>query len=192
MISASLIPTVTYQSETWNLYETTNLKTQNYRESQRKNFAKHHMVKSKTISTGPRKNQIMRYHGNDKKTEMELGSGHVARRTDKHWTTRITLCMLRGHTRNEGRPRTRWGDNLDSLIKIEWGKFHKTLAPCHAKTWSCGGQWGRLRPKTGIKWKKRVHSLVSWRSHDILNWQRNCFPPKSLSGQHCKIYDVRW
>ena len=107
MISASLIPTVTYRSETWNLYETTNLKTQNYAESQRKNYAKHLMVRSKNSSMGPRKKkkQIMRYHGNDKQTEMELGSARVARRTDKRWTTRTTLCYrdTQGTKENQGR-----------------------------------------------------------------------------------------
>ena len=37
--------------------------------------------------------------------------------------------------------------------------------------------------------QQRALSLVTSTSHD--SWQWNCFPSKSLSGQHCKIHDVR-
>ena len=45
-------------------------------------------------------------------------AGHVARRTDNRWTTRITFWTPRGHTRNRGRPRTRWRNDLDSFLKL--------------------------------------------------------------------------
>lgn len=43
--------------------------------------------------------------------------GHVVRRTDNHWTTCITFWMPHGRTRNGGRPRMRWRDDLDSFVK---------------------------------------------------------------------------
>ena len=44
-------------------------------------------------------------------------AGHVARRTDQGWTTRILFWTPRGRTRNRGRPTTRWRDDLDSSVK---------------------------------------------------------------------------
>ena len=44
-------------------------------------------------------------------------TGHVARRTGNRWTTRIRFWTPHGHTRNQGRPRMRWRDGLNSFIK---------------------------------------------------------------------------
>ena len=67
--------------------------------------------------------------------------GHVARRTDNHWTTCITFWMPHGHTRNGGRPRMRLRDDLDSF-----GKHSGTMS---RKTWSIGDQWGRPTSNNG-------------------------------------------
>ena len=45
-----------------------------------------------------------------------------------------------GHTRNRGRPRTSWRDNLNCFINAG------NVSP---KTWTSGGQWGGPRPNNG-------------------------------------------
>ena len=48
-------------------------------------------------------------------------AGHVARRDENRWTTKLTTWEPRGqypgHTRNRGRQKTRWRDDLDKLKK---------------------------------------------------------------------------
>ena len=54
-------------------------------------------------------------------------AGHVARRTDNRWTTHIMFWTPQGHTRNQGRPRTRWRDDLDSFLKY-WHHVAQNVA----------------------------------------------------------------
>ena len=44
-------------------------------------------------------------------------AGHLTRRTDNRWTTKLTFWQPRGHTRNKGRPKFRWRDDLDKFCK---------------------------------------------------------------------------
>ena len=44
-------------------------------------------------------------------------AGHLTRRTDNRWTTKLTFWQPRGHTRNKGRPKFRWRDDLDKFRK---------------------------------------------------------------------------
>ena len=46
-----------------------------------------------------------------------LDAGHLTRRTDNRWTTKLTFWQPRGHTRNKGRPKFRWRDDLDKFRK---------------------------------------------------------------------------
>ena len=53
-------------------------------------------------------------------------AGHGARRTENRWTTRITFWTPQGHTGNQGRPRTRWRDNLESFVK-HWHRIAQNV-----------------------------------------------------------------
>ena len=44
-------------------------------------------------------------------------AGHLTRRTDNRWTTKLNFWQPRGHTRNKGRPKFRWRDDLDKFRK---------------------------------------------------------------------------
>ena len=44
-------------------------------------------------------------------------AGHLTRRTDNRWTTKLTFWQPSGHTRNKGRPKFRWRDDLDKFRK---------------------------------------------------------------------------
>ena len=44
-------------------------------------------------------------------------AGHLTRRTDNRWTTKLTFWQPRDHTRNKGRPKFRWRDDLDKFRK---------------------------------------------------------------------------
>ena len=44
-------------------------------------------------------------------------AGHLTRRTDNRWTTKLTFWQPRGHTRNKGRPKFQWRDDLDKFRK---------------------------------------------------------------------------
>ena len=45
-------------------------------------------------------------------------TGHLMRRDDNRWTTKLTTWQPRGHTRNRGRQKTRWRDDLDKFKKF--------------------------------------------------------------------------
>lgn len=44
-------------------------------------------------------------------------AGHVARRFDNRWTTKVTVWTPIGYTRSRGRPKTRWRDDIEKLDK---------------------------------------------------------------------------
>ena len=67
-------------------------------------------------------------------SHLKLSWSWGGKNSNNRWTIRVTFWTPLGHTRNRGRPRTRWRDDLDSVIK--------TLPLCCKKRW---GQWGRLR-----------------------------------------------
>ena len=45
-------------------------------------------------------------------------AGHLMRRDDNRWTTKLTTWQPRGHTRNRGHQKTRWRDDLDKFKKL--------------------------------------------------------------------------
>eukprot|EP00973_Karenia_brevis_P012964 1759288-Karenia_brevis.AAC.1 len=48
-------------------------------------------------------------------------AGHVARRDDGRWSTRVVQwCPAEGY-RDPGHPRKRWADELDSFFRKRWG-----------------------------------------------------------------------
>ena len=49
-------------------------------------------------------------------------AGHVARMTDNRWTSRTTFWTPRGYTRNRGRQKTRWRDDLEQHQQL----WHRT------------------------------------------------------------------
>lgn len=70
-------------------------------------------------------------------------AGHVLRRIDYCWTTCIMFWMSWKHTRNRGRPRIKWRDDLDSFIKrchcvTQRGRFTSNNGDSTAETWNWG------------------------------------------------------
>ena len=64
-------------------------------------------------------------------------AGHLTRRTDNRWTTKLTFWQPRGHTRNKGRRKFRWRDDLDKFRKhwhrdasdrLRWRQMGKAYA----------------------------------------------------------------
>ena len=82
-------------------------------------------------------------------------AGHVVRRIDYCWTTCIMFWMSWKHTRNRGRPRIKWRDDLDSFIKR-----------CHCVTENLD-QW---------RSKRKVY-IQQWRFN---GWNLKLGPEKNL------------
>lgn len=47
--------------------------------------------------------------------DLECCIGHVSRRIVEKWTPRVSLWTPRGHTRDRGRQKMRWRDDLDTF-----------------------------------------------------------------------------
>ena len=58
-----------------------------------------------------------------------MWTGHLMRRNDNGWTTKLTTWQPRGYTRNRGRQKTRWRDDLDKFKKF-WHQY-----ACDRRVW---------------------------------------------------------
>ena len=111
-----IIPTVTYGSETWNL---TKIQTMKLRSMQRAherimlNITWRDHKTAEWIREQTKLRDILQTISKAKWT----WAGHLTRRTDNRWTTKLTFWQPRGHTRNKGRPKFRWRDDLDKFCK---------------------------------------------------------------------------
>ena len=111
-----IIPTVTYGSETWNL---TKIQTMKLRSMQRAherimlNITWRDHKTAEWIREQTKLRDILETISKAKWT----WAGHLTRRTDNRWTTKLTFWQPRGHTRNKGRPKFRWRDDLDKFRK---------------------------------------------------------------------------
>ena len=111
-----IIPTVTYGSETWNL---TKIQTMKLRSMQRAhesimlNITWRDQKTADWIREQTKLRDILETISKAKWT----WAGHLTRRTDNRWTTKLTFWQPRGHTRNKGRPKFRWRDDLDKFRK---------------------------------------------------------------------------
>ena len=99
-----IIPTVTYGSETWNL---TKIQTMKLRSMQRAherimlNITWRDHKTAEWIREQTKLRDILETISKPKWT----WAGHLTRRTDNRWTTKLTFWQPRGHTRNKGRPK---------------------------------------------------------------------------------------
>ena len=111
-----IIPTVTYGSETWNL---TKIQTMKLRSMQRAHERIMLNITWRDHKTAEwiREQTKLRYILETISKAKWTWAGHLTRRTDNRWTTKLTFWQPRGHTRNKGRPKFRWRDDLDKFRK---------------------------------------------------------------------------
>jgi len=69
------------------------------------------------------RNWRKRYH--QRCTAKHRWTGHIARLSDKRWTIRALEWTPRNCTRKQGRPKTRWRDNLTRQIGPLWSRLAK-------------------------------------------------------------------
>ena len=115
-----IIPTVTYGSETWNL---TKIQTMKLRSMQRAherimlNITWRDHKTAEWIREQTKLRDILETISKAKWT----WAGHLTRRTDNKWTTKLTFWQPRGHTRNKGRPKFRYVMTLINFANIGTG-----------------------------------------------------------------------
>ena len=133
----------------WDLesYETTNLETQNYAESAWKNRLNITWRDRKTAKQIREKTKVRDMTKTMSKLKWDW-AGHVARRTDNRWTSRITFWKPRETQRNRGRPRKRWRDDLDSFLK-HWHRVAQNVAQRR----SVGKAYVQRRTFIALNWK---------------------------------------
>jgi len=112
-----ITPTVTYGSETWNLTKKQLLKLRSMQRAHERimlgvTWRDH--IPSAQIREQTKIRDILEVINKAKWT----WAGHVTRRKDNRWTTKLTTWQPRGHTRNRGRQKTRWRDDLDAFRKF--------------------------------------------------------------------------
>ena len=116
-----ILPTVNYGTETWNLTkkEVINLRTmQRAHERIMLNLTWRDRKTAEWIRIQAKVRDILQ-------TISELKwswAGHLARRADNRWTTKITNWTPRSYKRSRGRQKTRWRDDLDKTEK----NWHRT------------------------------------------------------------------
>jgi len=137
-----ITPTVTYGAETWNLTKKQTLKLRTMQRAHERimlNITWRDHKTANWIREQTKIRDILKVISKAKWT----WAGHVARRDDNRWTTRLTFWQPRGHTRNRGRQKTRWRDDLD--------KFHK--------------HWPREARRDRAKWHTMGKAYVQLRTY---------------------------
>ena len=111
-----IIPTVTYGSETWNLTKIPTMKLRSMQRAHERimlNITWRDHKTAEWIREQTKLRDILETISKAKWT----WAGHLTRRTANRWTTKLTFWQPRGHTRNKGRPKFRWRDDLDKFRK---------------------------------------------------------------------------
>ena len=113
-----ILPTVTYGAETWNLTKKLSLKLRTMQRAHEKIMLDLTWKDRKTAKWIRQKTKVKDVLETISKLKWNW-AGHIARRTDNRWTSRTTFWTPRGYTRNRGRQKTRWRDDLDQH-KRQW------------------------------------------------------------------------
>ena len=191
-----IIPTVTYGSETWNL---TKIQTMKLRSMQRAherimlNITWRDHKTAEWIREQTKLRDILETISKAKWT----WAGHLTRRTDNRWTTKLTFWQPRGHTRNKGRPKFRWRDDLDKFRKhwhrdtsdrLRWRQMGKAYVQLRTfKGWP-DQNLTTLKESTGLSlsWGESDHLEGVNRAFIELRWIR----PPWRSQQGCHYAEV--
>ena len=132
-------------------------------------------------------------------------AGHLKRRTDNRWTTKLTFWQPRGHTRNKGRPKFWWRDDLDKFCKhwhwdasdrLRWRQMGKAYVQLRTfKGWpdpeSQTQHWTQfiwLPRSYAFQWeithngRPLMHYKKScvWYGQQNINWTKNVYQTQHL------------
>ena len=111
-----IIPTVTYGSETKNLTKIQRMTLRSMQRAHERITLNITWWDHKTAEWIREQTKLRDILETISKAKWTL-AGHLTRRTDNRWTTKLTFWQPRGHTRNKGRPKFRWRDDLDKFRK---------------------------------------------------------------------------
>ena len=128
-----ILPTVTYGAETWNLTKKLSLKLRTMQRAHERIMLGITWKDHKTTKWIREKTGVSDILNTVAKLKWNW-AGHVVRRTDNRWSTRLTQWTPRGHKRKRGRQKTRWRDDLDQFAN-EWHQL-----AINRKTWSTLGK----------------------------------------------------
>ena len=116
-----ILPTVTYGAETWNLTKKLSLKLRTMQRAHERIMLGITWRDRKTAEWVRQKTKVKDILETIRKLKWNW-AGHVARMTDNRWTSRTTFWTPRGYTRNRGRQKTRWRDDLEQHQQL----WHRT------------------------------------------------------------------
>ena len=114
-----ITPTITYGSETWNLNKAITLKIRSAQRAMERIMMGLTWEDRKTAKWIREQTQVRDIIEVIKKNKWTW-AGHVMRRTDNRWTKRITEWIPREGTRNRGKQRTRWRDEIQEFAGPTW------------------------------------------------------------------------
>uniref|UniRef100_A0A7I4YY58 Endonuclease-reverse transcriptase n=1 Tax=Haemonchus contortus TaxID=6289 RepID=A0A7I4YY58_HAECO len=118
LFDSTVLPALCYASETWAENKTPTLMLARAQRALERTLLKINRAKQRSLNlrsadmrsmSGIRDAEVYAWNA------MKRWAGHVARRTDDRWTTRVTFWYPREIKRTHGRPATRWSDSLKKL-----------------------------------------------------------------------------
>ena len=118
-----ILPTVTYGAETWNLTKKLSLKLRTMQRAHERIMLDLTWRDRKTSKWIRQRTKVKDILETISKLKWNW-AGHIAKMTDNRWTSRTTFWTPRGYTRNRGRQKTRWRDDLDQH-KRQWHRTAK-------------------------------------------------------------------
>ena len=158
-----ILPVVTYGAETWNLTKKQTLKLRTMQRVHERIMLNITWRDHKTAEWIRQQTKVRDILEIISKAKWSW-AGHLMRRDDNRWTTKLTTWQPRGHTRNRGRQKTRWRDDLD--------KFKNSgIKTC--MTGEGGESWERPTSNNGpIKAERKENrKKQSWRCEEVKSVQ---------------------
>ena len=117
-----ILPVMTYGCETWTLKTDIIRKLQVTQRSMERCILAITRRDRKRIEWIRQKTQVTDVIHRIKSLKWQW-AGHLARRTDNRWTTRITQWYPRGVKRPRGRPNMRWDQDINKIAGTTWSQL---------------------------------------------------------------------
>ncbi len=139
-----ILPVLTYGSETWRLTKELERKLRSAQRGMERRMLGITLRDRKQASWNREQTKVEDILMTIKNKKWIWG-GHIMRRRDNRWTTRVTEWQPRNGRRNQGRQRVRWRDEIRAFAGPSWGSLTsdrekwRMLGKAFVLQWTCNG-----------------------------------------------------
>ena len=137
LFDTHVLPSMTYACETWSLTVKEETFLQVAQRSMERRMTNIRLIQRITNEEVRRRSKVTDVLDNIYIAKRRW-AGHVIRRNDERWTTRITNWRPRSHTRPRGRPPIRWSDPMTKLYGESWKRMareRQSWKRCDLRCW---------------------------------------------------------